>query len=96
LFGHRAGEGGDCGNPVPEIDRAETPKTAITEDGQEPTIAAALRAAPRFGLKAAEAKAIVRDVVAAVSGWRKVGRTLRLKASTLDAYASAFEHSLMD
>jgi serine/threonine-protein kinase HipA len=83
-------------NPVPEIDRAQTPKTAITEDGEEPTIAAALGAAPRFGLKAAEAKIIVRGIVAAVSDWRKAGRQLRIKASTLDGYASAFEHPLME
>jgi len=78
--------------PVPEIDRAQTPKTAIPEDQEEPTIAAAPGAAPRFGFKAAEAKTIVREIVAAVSDWRKAGRQLRLKAFTLDAFASAFEH----
>lgn len=84
-------------NPVPEIDRSHTPKTAITEDQEEPTIAAALDAAPRFGLKAAEAKTILCTVVPAVSGWRKTGKQqLRLKASTLDAYATAFEHPLME
>ena len=61
-------------NPVPEIDRARTPKTPITEDQEEPSIAAAMAAAPRFGLKAAGAKAILRQVFAAVSGWRRVGR----------------------
>lgn len=83
-------------NPVPEIDRARMSKTAITEDQEEPTIASALAAAPRFGLKVTESKKILREIFAAVSGWRKTGRQLRLKASTLDAYASAFEHSLMD
>jgi len=38
----------------------------------------------------------VRQVFVAVSGWRKTGRQLRLKASTVSAYASAFEHPLMD
>jgi hypothetical protein len=71
-------------------------KTAITEDQVEPTIAVALAAAERFGLKAAESKKILREVFTAVSGWRKAGRKLRLKASTLDTYASAFEHPLMD
>ena len=71
-------------------------KTAITEDQVEPTIAVALAAAGRFGLKTAESKKILREVFAAVSGWRKTGRQLRLKATTLDAYASAFEHPLMD
>jgi serine/threonine-protein kinase HipA len=83
-------------NPVPEMDRTRTTKTAITEDQAEPTIAGALAAAGRFGLKAAESNRILREVFAAVSGWRKTGRQLRFKASTLDAYASAFEHPLMD
>ena len=83
-------------NPVPEIDRAQTPKTAITENQEEPAIAVALAAAARFGLKAAAAKEILREVFEAISGWRKTGRQLRIRAATLDAYASAFEHSLMD
>lgn len=83
-------------NPVPEIDRAMTPKTAITEQQEEPSIAAALAAAARFGIKAAEAKQILREVFEAVAGWRKTGRELRLRAATLDAYASAFDHPLME
>ena len=83
-------------NPVPEMDRVRMGKTAITEDQQEPTVASALDAAPRFGLKATEAKRILREVFEAVSGWRKTGRRLRIKAAILDTYASAFEHELMD
>ena len=83
-------------NPVPEIDRAQTPKTAITDNQENPTIDAALAAAARFGLKAAEAKPILREVLAAVSDWRKTARQLHIKANTLDAYATAFEHPLMD
>ena len=83
-------------NPVPEMDRARTTKTAIAENQEEPNIALALAAAPRFGLKVATAQKILRQVFTAVAGWRKTGRQLRLKASTLDAYASAFEHPLMD
>jgi serine/threonine-protein kinase HipA len=83
-------------NPVPEMDRVHMSKTAISEDQVEPTIAVALAAAGRFGLKATESKKILREVFTAVSCWRKTGRKLRLKASTLDAYASAFEHPLMD
>lgn len=83
-------------NPVPEMDRVRMNKTAITEDQPEPAIASALAAAPRFGLKAGESKKILREVFTAVSGWRKTGRQLRFKASTLDTYASAFEHPLMD
>ncbi len=82
-------------NPVPELDRVRVSKTAVNEDQDEPTIASALAAAPRFGLRAAEAKQILRMVFMVVSGWRNTGRQLRLKASTLDAYASAFDHPLM-
>jgi serine/threonine-protein kinase HipA len=83
-------------NPVPEMDRARTNKTAITEEQEEPGIDAALAAAVRFGLKSTESKRILREVFTAVSAWRHTGRKLHIKASTLDAYASAFEHPLMD
>jgi serine/threonine-protein kinase HipA len=83
-------------NPVPETDRAHTGKTPITETAGESGMAEALAAAGRFGLATAEAKEIMREVFTAVSGWRQTGRRLRLKAATLDAYASAFEHPLMD
>ena len=78
------------------MDRARVSKTAITESQEEPTIAGALAAASRFGLKPAESKTILREVLTVVSGWRKTGKQLRFKAATLDAYASAFEHPLKD
>ena len=83
-------------NPVPEMDRARASKTAITEGQEEPTIAGALAPATRFGLKAVEAKKILREVFNTVTDWRNTGRQLRLKAATLDTYASAFENPLMD
>jgi serine/threonine-protein kinase HipA len=83
-------------NPVPEVDRVRMNKTAIAEDQEEPTVEGALAAAPRFGLKSTEAKKILREVFTAISDWRNTGRRLRLKALTLDGYASAFEHPLMD
>ena len=83
-------------NPVPEVDRVRMNKTAIAEDQEEPTIEGVLAAAPRFGLKTTEAKKILREVFTVVSSWRNTGRRLRLKALTLDAYASAFEHPLID
>ena len=82
-------------NPVPEIERAQLPKTAITEDQDEPSIDAAIAAAPRFGLKTGTAKTIVREVFSAVSNWRKTAEKLRIPLCTLDAYASAFEHPFM-
>jgi serine/threonine-protein kinase HipA len=83
-------------NPVPEIDRARMNKTSISEEQAEPTISGALASSERFGVNPTESKKILREVFDAVSKWRKVGRQLRLKATTLDAYASAFENPLMD
>ena len=83
-------------NPVTEIERAQTPKTAITEEQETPTIAAALEAAPRFGLKPSEARTILREVHTAVSRWRRTAKSLRLGVGTLAAYTTAFEHPLMD
>ena len=83
-------------NPVPEIERAQLPKTAISEENSDSSIEAALDVAPRFGLKPATAKTLLREVHAAVADWRKVAKKLRIPASTLEAYASAFEHPLMD
>ena len=83
-------------NPVPEIDRVRINKTPISEDHQEPSIAGALDAAARFGIKPAAARIILGDVFTAVSAWRQIGGRLRIKASTLDAYASAFEHERID
>jgi serine/threonine-protein kinase HipA len=83
-------------NPVPEIERALIPNTAITEDQEEPSIALALEVAPRFGLKRAEALAVLREVYLAVSHWRSTGKQLRIGAGTLSTYATAFEHILME
>jgi serine/threonine-protein kinase HipA len=83
-------------NPVPEIERAQIPKTAISDESPDSSIDAALRACPRFGLRLVDAKTIVREVYTAVADWRKVAKKLRIPARTLDAYASAFEHPLRD
>ncbi len=83
-------------NPVPEIERAQMPKTAIAEDGADSSIEAALAASARFGLKPAAAKRIVSEVHAVVAEWRKIAKKLRIPARTMAAYASAFENPLMD
>ena len=71
-------------------------KTAIAESQEEPTIAGALGAATRFCFKPTESKKILREVLTVVSGWRKTGKKLQLKAPSLETYASAFENALMD
>ncbi len=59
------------------------------------SIAVALEVAVRFGLKLPMAREILGQVFAAVRGWRDTGKALRLKAGTVNAYASAFENPLM-
>jgi serine/threonine-protein kinase HipA len=83
-------------NPVPEIERSQTPKTAISEDQEQPSIEAALNAAGRFRLRGADAKAILGEVLAAVKGWKTVARQLGIKAGTVEAYSTAFENPLVE
>jgi serine/threonine-protein kinase HipA len=83
-------------NPVPEMERGRMNKTPITDDPTEPTLEAALAAAERFGLGVTEAKKTLFDLFTAVLNWRDAGRGLRLTASTLASYSSAFENPLME
>jgi serine/threonine-protein kinase HipA len=83
-------------NPVPEIDRVRVSQTPISEEREEASIAGALAVAGRFGLKGPAAKSILREVFTAVAAWRRTAARLRLKRATMEAYASAFEHELMD
>jgi len=83
-------------NPVPEIDRVRVSKTPTSEEGEGDSIAGALAVAGRFGIKGPTAKSILREVFTAVAGWRQTARRLRLKGATVEAYASAFEHELME
>ena len=83
-------------NPVPEAERARTSKTSISEELVPPSIEMALEVAPRFALTKAEAKHILKNVLHAVLEWQKVGKKLGIKATTLHAYATAFENPLID
>jgi serine/threonine-protein kinase HipA len=83
-------------NPVPQIDRGRVNKTPLSEEHEDASIRGALAIAARFGIQAPAAKSILREVFTAVSAWRRTGARLRLKGATLDAYASAFDHELMD
>ena len=83
-------------NPVPEIDRVRVSKTPMSEEREEAGIAGALAVAGRFGIKGPAAKSILREVFTAVAAWRRTAARLRLKGATVEAYASAFEHELMD
>jgi serine/threonine-protein kinase HipA len=83
-------------NPVPEIDRARVNKTPLSEEIHQPSISGTLEIAPRFGLKTAAAKAILREVFDAVATGRDTARALRIKSATVAAYESAFEHDLIE
>ena len=83
-------------NPVPEMDRVRLWKTPISEAREEPSIDGALAVASRFGLKPAQARVILAEVFSAVSAWRQIAAKLRLKATTIEAYESAFEQELME
>ncbi len=82
-------------NPVPEIDRVRTWKTPVSEEQSEPSITGAIEVAPRFGLKEKEALSILREVCNAVAKWRVIARKLKMKATALEPYTTAFEHGLM-
>lgn len=49
-----------------------------------------------FGIKAPEAKAIIREVAGIVSGWREEATALGLRSSEIDRMATAFEHEDLD
>ena len=52
--------------------------------------------AESLGLTAVKAKAVVRDLVKVIADWRQLAKKLRLPAATVAAYASAFEHEVID
>ena len=79
-------------NPFP--DRARELKTWVSaEAGPEATIEALLSVTAYFRITAKRAKAILREVEHAVSGWRKLGRALGMTERELESFADACEHS---
>ena len=67
---------------------------ALTFDESEDasSIDTVMSVAKYFGLRLAEAKQIVGEVVAAVLNWRDVAAAQGLTESQIDRMASAFEH----
>lgn len=82
-------------NPVPEIDRSDINKMPIAEDGEGPSIASALEAAPRFRLKPDQAKEILREIFLVVSRWEETATRLRLGSKTLETYSTAFVQPML-
>lgn len=79
-------------NPFP--DRVRELKTWVSpETGPEATIAALMSVVPYFRIRPERAKAILRKVERAVSGWRQLGRGLGMTKKELEAFEEAFEHT---
>jgi serine/threonine-protein kinase HipA len=78
-------------NPFP--DKQRELKTWVSEDtGPEATIDALMSVTPYFRIATARAKAMLRQVEAAVAQWHEQGRALGLTSAALDQFADAFEH----
>ena len=78
-------------NPFPE--RVRELKTWISEEtGPEASIDALLSTTDYFRIASTRARQILREVEHAVSGWRKVGRSLGISVRELELFAEAFEH----
>ena len=80
-------------NPVPMPGGDRLLSTSIgLDDDRSASLDLALEVAPAFGLRAADAQRIVREVAAAVSGWRKTAEGFGLPPAEIDEMAPAFEH----
>lgn len=79
-------------NPFP--DRARELKTWISEDtGPQASIEALWSAADYFGVSPTRGAEVLREVEAAVAGWRRQGTALGMTEVELEQFADAFEHS---
>ena len=76
-------------NPVPLTEKARELTTWISEEGPDADLDLARAAAPYFALDLIRADAIIDEVAAALDGWQKTARQLRMSASDLAAYATA-------
>jgi serine/threonine-protein kinase HipA len=65
---------------------------AIDELDGTASVEVAFAVAPQFGLAKDEAQIIAGDVGTAVSKWRHVGKSCKLKPAEIDRMASAFDH----
>ena len=80
-------------NPVPGHVNDRLLSTAIgMDDDRSASLDLALEVAPDFGLKAVDARQIVREVADVVAGWRKAAERLGVAAAEIEDMESAFEH----
>eukprot|EP01037_Dinobryon_pediforme_P016838 gene16838-17021_t len=79
-------------NPVPVDIKPRILTTAIDEEDGTASLELAFEVASHFGVKPGKAKIIVREVAAAVAGWRETAGGFGLTAAEIERMASAFEH----
>ena len=83
-------------NPIPAHEHAGEMSTGISaETGKTASVDALLAGAGGFGLRQDEARSIIRDIAAVVSGWRVVARRVGITETELAPYETAFEHTEM-
>jgi serine/threonine-protein kinase HipA len=77
-------------NPVPLDIKPRILTTAIDETDGTGSLDLVLSTAAHYGLKSAQAQAIVAEVGAAVKGWRNAAKPLGLSSAEIDRMTSAF------
>jgi len=80
-------------NPMPTDIKPRHLSLAIDEADTTASLALAFEVAPRFGLKAADAREIAAEVGHATSGWRVRASALGLTSKDITRMESAFEHA---
>lgn len=79
-------------NPVPVDIKPRILTTAIDEGDGTASLDLALATAAHYKLKPEMARRIMREVGAAVAGWREAAGALGLSKNSIERMASAFEH----
>ena len=79
-------------NPIPVDIRPRVLSTAINEVDPTASLPLAMEVAEYFGLNAAKAKAIAKEVGKSVSRWKDEAFRHGIKKAEIDRMASAFEH----
>jgi serine/threonine-protein kinase HipA len=80
-------------NPVPADIKPRVLTTAIDEEDGTASLDLALATAAHYKLKPQAARDIIREVGAAVAGWRDDAASLGLSKRDIERMASAFEHN---
>jgi serine/threonine-protein kinase HipA len=80
-------------NPCPVDVRPRVHALAIDDVDPTSSLELVLSVAPRFGMPAADAKAIAAEVGTVVATWRATAKRFKLTSAQIDRMASAFDHA---